>query len=225
LKLSARLGRLFPDGTSCAELYGTGDPATLHPVEAAYCSGFAAKRVAEFAAGRLCARRALAELGYADFVLLAKSDRSPRWPAGVVGSITHTDGYCGAVVADGNRFQGLGLDAEIVGGVTAELWAELFTAGDVAQLAAAPAALRDRLATIMFSAKEAFYKCQFASTEEWVEFTDVCIRLDAIDALTGTFTILPARRVPSIETLLPVAGSFEVDGEIVKTGVAIEVTA
>jgi 4'-phosphopantetheinyl transferase EntD len=73
----------------------------------------------------------------------------------------------------------------------------------------------------MFSAKEAFYKCQFALTEEWVEFRDVSIHLDVRDAHTGAFTVVPARPVPSIEPLLPVSGRFEVEGEIAMTGVAI----
>jgi 4'-phosphopantetheinyl transferase EntD len=221
LNLSPRLRRLYPDGTIAAELYGSGDPAGLHPQEAALCRSFAPARIAEFAAGRRCARRALDELGHVDVALLTKPDRSPRWPTGVVGSITHTLGYCGAVVADTSRFLGLGLDAEIVGRVTPDLWSQVLTEDDGAQLAAASYAARARLATIIFSAKEAFYKCQFPVTEQWVEFLDVSVYLEATGADTGTFVVRPARELSWLDSVLPLPGRFEIDGNLVLTGVAI----
>ena len=50
------------------------------------------KRVAQFTAGRVCARRALAQLGNTEPVpILMGEDRAPQWPAGYVGSISHTD--------------------------------------------------------------------------------------------------------------------------------------
>lgn len=218
---TGRLCRLFPDGTSGAEILGFGNAASLHPQEAAYSHSFAAKRVAEFAAGRYCARRALGELGYVDFPLLPKPDRSPDWPAGVVGSITHTGEYCGAVVALSQHFRGIGLDAEIVGRVTADTWPQLFTDEDSAQLAAVSGDLRARLATIMFSAKEAFYKCQFALTRQWVEFRDVSIQLDSSDARQGAFVVRPARTFPLLDSVLPLSGRYLVDEELVLTGVSI----
>src|SRR5258708_8108427 len=57
------------------------------------------KRRREFTAGRNCARRALAQLGYPDFALLAGSHGQPLWPPGIAGSITHCDDYCAVAVA------------------------------------------------------------------------------------------------------------------------------
>jgi len=216
-----RVSRLFPEGTFAAELCGSGDASGLLPAEAAYVRDAAPKRQAEFAAGRWCARRALGYLGYIDFALLPRVDRSPDWPSGVVGSITHTDGYCAAVVADARRFQAIGVDAEIVGRVTEETWPQLFTAPDAAQIASAPAAERARLATIVFSAKEAFYKCQYALTEGWVGFLDVSIELAESDARAGTFTVRSAGHLPMLDAIVPVRGRFDVDAGLVLTGVSI----
>ena len=49
-----------------------GDASLLAPEEAAIVANAVPKRVGEFAAGRLCARRALAELGM--------SRAFPSWP-------------------------------------------------------------------------------------------------------------------------------------------------
>ena len=203
------------------ELLGPGDVSTLLPEERACCTGFAAKRTAEFAAGRACARAALRALGYADVPLLPKPDRSPRWPPGSVGSITHTGDFCAAVVAESARFAGIGLDAEIAGRVTADLWPRLFTDADTAQLAAAPEGLRAIAATIMFSAKEAFYKCQFTLTGGWVGFRDVSIAIDPPAAPDGTFVVAAAPEQPSHAPFVPLIGRFVVDGDLVLTGIAI----
>ncbi|GAB3946415.1 hypothetical protein GCM10027614_39920 [Micromonospora vulcania] len=50
----------------------------------------------DFTAGRVCARRAMADLGLPASAVPAAADRAPVWPAGVVGAITHTTGYCAA---------------------------------------------------------------------------------------------------------------------------------
>src|SRR5450631_1625040 len=97
----ARLSRdfqlLFPAGVIAAELREPGSVGLLLPEEAAGLGRAVPERQQEFAAGRLCARRVLAELKIVDFAVIAQPDRQPRWPATVVGSITHTTGLCAAV--------------------------------------------------------------------------------------------------------------------------------
>ena len=62
---------------------------------------------------------------------IAKADNgAPLWPAGLVGSITHTQGYAAALAARAGDFAGLGVDAERIGGVTEDLWPRLFDAGE-----------------------------------------------------------------------------------------------
>src|SRR5258708_11831857 len=117
--LSTPLGTLFPAGAVAADLRGPGNPDLLLAGEAIYVGRAVLKRVQEFAAGRLCARRALAEFGIVDLPIKVADDRQPIWPDSFVGSITHTGDFCAAVVAESRRIRALGLDSEIVGQVKA----------------------------------------------------------------------------------------------------------
>ena len=88
----------------------------------------AQKRRRDFALGRACARAALSALGRGDAVIGRDDNGAPQWPAGVLGSITHTKGYAAALVAETHDAGGVGVDAERVGGVTQDLWPRLFDA-------------------------------------------------------------------------------------------------
>src|SRR3712207_1286527 len=68
--------------------------AHLLPEEEGSVRTAGVKRRREFAAGRQCARRALAHLGFAGVPLPASADRAPCWPVGVCGSISHTELFC-----------------------------------------------------------------------------------------------------------------------------------
>jgi len=190
---SALVESLFPPGVAAAELCTPGDPALLDPEEAQIVARAVPKRVGEFAAGRLCARSALARFGVTSFAVRAARDRQPLWPAGLVGSITHTQGFCAAVIGEQARFVGLGLDTEHADAVRSELWPSICTAEELAWIASLPAEERTRAAALMFAAKEAFYKCQYPSTGEWLSFAD--LRIVPLDwaALQGSFQV-EARR-------------------------------
>src|SRR5580692_6347409 len=97
----------------------------LLPEERQYVARAMSKRVQEFAAGRVCARAALAQLGYAAVALPMGEDRAPQWPAGATGSITHTNGFCAAVVAATAQIRALGLDAEPGTSVRPHLWGRI----------------------------------------------------------------------------------------------------
>ncbi|MBB5018473.1 enterobactin synthetase component D [Chitinivorax tropicus] len=72
----------------------------------------AAKRQADFLSGRLCALSAMAALQLPPMVPGIGEDRSPQWPAGVVGSITHGAGLALAAVACAADCLGVGIDVE-----------------------------------------------------------------------------------------------------------------
>jgi 4'-phosphopantetheinyl transferase EntD len=175
--LSADISGLFPQGVAAAELRLAGDPALLYPEESAGVAKAVQTRVQEFAAGRLCARRALAEFGITDFPLLPGPDRVPLWPESMVGSITHTAGFCSAVVAERRRFAALGLDAEVVGDLKRRLWPRICVAAEMAWIESMPASVQAAAATLIFSAKEAFYKCQYSVTQERLDFGDLQVGL------------------------------------------------
>jgi 4'-phosphopantetheinyl transferase EntD len=150
----------------------------LYPEEAAAVANAVPRRRAEFATGRHCARQALAALGMPPAPLLPGHQRAPVWPAGIVGSLTHCDGYRAASVARGTDLRGIGIDAEpdlpLPDGVLATIagGAEREHLADLVRHRPGPA--WDRL---MFCAKEAVYKVWSPLTGGWLGFHDVDLRL------------------------------------------------
>jgi len=150
------ISQLLPPGVSGVEMRG-GD-APLHVAEAALVAGAVEKRRREFALGRACARSALAAMGVEAGPILRGTDGAPLWPDGVVGSISHTEGYACAVVGPSSRFTAMGVDVEPIGGVGDELLPRLFDDTERARLMAMSAQKRRIAATLGFSAKEACFK-------------------------------------------------------------------
>ena len=148
--------RLLAPGLFGAEIWDEGQAIAVHPGENVHVTGSAEKRRRDFALGRSCARAALAGLGHGDAVIAKGEGGAPLWPPGIVGSITHTDGYAAALVGESPHFAGIGIDAERVGGVTQDLWPRLFSAAEQEVLRSHADPLL--AATLFFSAKEASYK-------------------------------------------------------------------
>jgi 4'-phosphopantetheinyl transferase EntD len=224
--LSARLGGLFPPSAVAADLREPGDPALLLPAEAMYVGRAVRKRVQEFAAGRLCARRALAEFGIVDFPIQVADDRQPIWPESMVGSITHTGAYGAAVVAERQSAAALGLDSEVVGDVKPMTWPSICVPMETAWMKSLPASEQAAAVTLIFSAKEAFYKCQYALVRERLNFHDVRVEVVRWGASSGAYRILATRHIAlSARTVLPVQGRFLFHEELVTTGLALAAAA
>lgn len=148
-------------------------------------------RRAEYSTGRRCARRLLAELGYADFALLAGPDRAPRWPAGVVGSIAHTRRLCAVAVAQEGAIRSIGIDLEDDGELESELWPQFLAARELRWLREQPGERSGRLARMLFCAKESVQKCQYPLSRSALEPREIEVELD-LEA--GSFRArLPAR--------------------------------
>lgn len=154
----ALLSAILAPGMFGAEMEDKGQPLALHPEEEAIVARAAPKRRRDFALGRTCARLALAGLGHEDAMIGQGEGGAPLWPAGMVGSITHTSGYAAALAAEARLFSGIGVDAERVGGVGQDLWPRLFDDAERDHLMGLDEAGRAIGATLLFSAKEACYK-------------------------------------------------------------------
>ena len=161
-------------------------------------------------------------------------DRSPRWPPGICGSISHTQGYCCAVAAPRRVLVGIGIDVELVGRVDSQVDALVFTRTETEFLASLESRARARAATVIFSAKEAFYKCQRPITQRWLDFTDVTVELaparisdsterNGGDADGGTFLIAAAAGRQPLDDRLgeKPRGRFRIEAGVVATGVPI----
>jgi 4'-phosphopantetheinyl transferase EntD len=220
--LSPLLRELFPQGALTAELRGGGDPAALYPEEARYLQKAVRKRVEEFAAGRLCARLLLREFGIHDFPIEVGAHRQPLWPEALVGSITHTTGFCAAVAAPKNCLRSVGIDTEIAGSVKTELWRGICTPAETAWLHALPNSEQLAAATLMFSAKEAFYKSQFPLTQERLGFHDVSVELPAWGEKRGTFRIIANCSIElERSAALPLQGQYLFHEQFITSAIAL----
>ena len=221
-ELCAELAALFPSGAVAAQLHGVAQPECLSKDEISAVSHCSEKRISDFSAGRQCARRALRELGIESFSLLPAKDRQAVWPAGIAGSITHTDGYSAAVVIRQGDVRSVGLDSELLTAVHEELWPRICAPSELARLRACPDERRAERAALTFAAKEAFYKGQFALTGEWIGFEDVVVELQDEPGGGGKFVVVPQRplllqpRGPQ-----PLTGRFRRHDEFVSAGIAL----
>jgi 4'-phosphopantetheinyl transferase EntD len=177
------LARLFPAQVVTAVAPAGAPEEPLHPDEAACLGAAGAARRREFALGRRCAREALARLGIEGAPVPAEPDRRPRWPDGIVGSLSHCDAVCAVAVARRGAIAGVGLDVERDGRVGDALARRIGSPAELAQLAA----LRERgvdARTWLFSAKESVYKGYYPLARRRLGFRDVEI---AFDVEAGAF--------------------------------------
>lgn len=184
--MPAAIEQILPEWVSAAEVFHDPAEATLFPEEEAALARAVDKRRREFTSARWCARQALAALGIAPTPLVPGPSGAPTWPDGVVGSMTHCEGYRAAAVAFAADFKALGIDAEPAGplpdGVLDIVTVEAERA-DLARLASEfPGTHWDR---VLFSAKESVYKAWSPLTGRWLGFEDALLR---IDPRRGTFT-------------------------------------
>ena len=149
-----------------------------HPLEQPVVANAVEKRRRDFAAGRACARRALRQLGYEEVAITAGDRREPVWPEGVVGTISHTQGFCGAAVARRHDVLSLGFDAERVAAIQLDISDHVATAAELDALQERIPGPRERALALAFSAREAFYKCQYPVSRQWVGLRDVALRLE-----------------------------------------------
>lgn len=220
------MGSLFPRGALAAELREPGNPCFLFPGEAQHIGKAVLKRAQEFAAGRLCARALLAEFGVHDFPVTVADDRQPVWPEKLVGSITHTAGLCAAVVAERTRLRAVGLDSEVAGSVKVELWPSICTSFEIEWLRSLPESEQAIAATLIFSAKEAFYKCQYSLLRERLGFHDASVEVVSTGGAGGDFRIHATKSIALAgHAVLPVQGKYLFHQQFVTAGIALAAAA
>jgi len=172
------INSLFPEDVITAEADPTSVREIFYPEEEAYIKNALPKRRLEFAAGRLCARKALTRLGVRNFPVLVGKNREPIWPPGIVGSISHTERYCGVVVASKKKLDSLGLDVELTGEIDEYYWKRICTRKELTWMNSLPSDRCKESVALIFSAKESLYKCQYAISKKWLNFHDVTITIN-----------------------------------------------
>ncbi|MGY3885635.1 4'-phosphopantetheinyl transferase family protein [Aeromonas aquatica] len=138
-----------------------------------------AKRQGEFLAGRLAVRLALRPYGLGDETVVIGQDRAPCWPAGMEGSISHSQllgqGMALCAVRPGKAGLGLDLEAWLDESQTAQLWPGILDGEEWGRLASGAAAadlsLEEGL-TLVFSAKESLFKGLYPRVGRYFDFLD-----------------------------------------------------
>jgi 4'-phosphopantetheinyl transferase EntD len=177
------LSDVLPHEVAAAEMYT--DPPDLAPLpeEEPLIARSVDKRRREFITVRYCARLALGELGVAPVPILKGEKGEPCWPDGVVGSLTHTEGYRGAAVGRHDTVRSVGIDAEPHDVLPNGVLDAISLPVERAELNDLPAGLHwDR---ILFCAKEATYKAWFPVTRRWLGFEDAHIVFSVDDGGTA----------------------------------------
>jgi 4'-phosphopantetheinyl transferase EntD len=179
--IEAALSSILPQTVFALESTSDLPLADLFPEEAALIGAFAERRRREFATTRCLARRALASLGVPPVAVLPGVGRAPVWPGGVVGSITHCDGYRAVAVASARVIAAIGIDAEhhatLPDGVLERVSLENERKWIGHQ---SDGVCWDR---VLFSAKESVFKAWFPLTQQWIGFESVAIGFEP--ATTG----------------------------------------
>lgn len=184
------INSLFPLQVITVEADPTLVRETCYPEEEAYVRNAMPKRRQEFTAGRLCARRALTQFGVKNLPLLVGKYREPIWPPGIVGSISHTERYCGVAIAWKTEIESLGLDVELTRKLSGDYWKQICTRQELSWINSLPSDRRQENAALIFSAKECLYKCQYAISKRWLDFHDVTITVNPdIGEFEATFAV------------------------------------
>lgn len=193
----------------------------LLPAEQA-CLGARAveSRRRDFTAGRVCARRALAQLGVRGVAVPSAANRAPVWPAGLVGTITHTRGYCAAAVARADEVRSVGMDAERHRELNAGVRRLIGLPEEWDDIARLPDGVP--WPVVLFSAKETVYKVWHPVVGTWLDFHDARI---TFDPASGLFTaqIVAARlaAAPVPDPPATITGRFTVEDDLIRTAAAL----
>lgn len=166
-------------------------------------------RAREFGAGRAAARQAMEALGQPPRPILQGDDRAPIWPAGLTGSITHTERDALAVVSDDPEIRALGLDMEPATPLCPELWDSVCTLADRRWLASLGPTQRGYFAKLVFCAKEAVYKAQYQISRTVIDFHAVTL---VIDLHANRFTAVMQQEVEGIARGSQIDGRFSILG-------------
>ncbi len=167
---------ILPNGVIAVEARSDHADVSLPPEEEAALGRSVEKRRREFATARTCARDALVGLGLPPVAIPIGSRGEPQWPPGVVGSITHCDGYRACALGRAEELAAIGIDAELNRPLPHGVLAEIALAEELPRLRelslAAPDVHWDRL---LFSAKESVYKVCYPLTGCRLGFEDAAV--------------------------------------------------
>lgn len=175
-ELNDALAAIIPSGVSTSADVVCGEESVEFIDELKHLEKASLTRRNEFIVGRRCARAALKSIGSPAVELPADADGIPRWPAGTLGSISHSRGLCCAVAAMNADLIGLGIDLEKTTRISPAAMKH------VVHPAEHDYAEEDQpKGSLLFSAKEAFFKMQFPNWHAQPNFKDLALTIDTVN--------------------------------------------
>lgn len=150
----------------------------LYPSEKLLVKSAVVKRKAEFSTGRVLAARALRMLELPEQPIHRGSKNEPLWPAGVVGSITHTSETCIVAMARDHVCNGIGVDIEKSDADVSDLAHLIVRPDEFERSFDRIDGNHDDVVRLTFSAKESIFKSIFPHLGRFIEFEEVGLEID-----------------------------------------------
>jgi phosphopantetheine--protein transferase-like protein len=147
----------------------------LHSEERIIISKAIDKRRYEFSAGRLCARKALKQLGIDNCILTQDENGEPLWPEQITGTISHSKKWAAAAVSTTNDIIAIGFDIETVSRISSDILKRIITEKEKELLDKKDKQDAQIYAALIFGAKEAIYKALSKLYSKTLRFKDVSI--------------------------------------------------
>ncbi len=179
------------------------------------------KRKSEFLAGRVLSGLVLRELGVINTEILIGKHRNPLWPQGTRGSISHAGDTVLAAVAVDDAISAIGIDVEdIMEPDTATNIHKSIVNDEELVLMGKTGLPFEHMLTLVFSAKESFFKAAYPSVGEYFDFD--AVRLVTFDRQSSSFSFRLAKTLsPSFHYGDLVSGMYSFDGSQVVTRIVL----
>lgn len=177
---------ILPAAVAAEEAFDDPPDVVLFPEEEALLTRAVDKRRREFTTARVCARRAFSRLGCHPAPILPGPRGAPRWPSGLVGSMTHCAGYRAAALAPASELLSVGIDGEPNEPVPDRVFDMISLPDERDHLARLEGAAADgwsgvAVDRLLFSAKESVFKAWYPLTERELGFAEASLRFDPAD--------------------------------------------
>lgn len=180
------------------------------------------KRQAEFLAGRYAAQKVLKKLRVESGIPIGEN-RSPQWPEGVIGSITHTDHHACVVAAHIKDYLMLGIDCENwITNTTVYEINDTIISKEESNLLRETRYQYSKLFTLIFSAKESLFKALYPKVGKYFDFSAASlIQL----SLSDHFFILrlDINLSDTFKKGLKFKGYFHINHKLVTTVIAVPI--
>ena len=144
--------------------------------------GLSKKRNQEYLLGRLAIKEALCSLGYPPtWIERDPLTKTPVWPKGITGSLSHSSGLALAVVSDSTPILGLGVDLEKTNRtIDPRIERHICTQDESEDLHSLHPENHTLRLLLTFSAKESLYKCFFGRIpRDLLRFKNVSLKWES----------------------------------------------